>query len=232
MTAPSKSALILIEYVNDWLSPTGGIYPAFQDRKQVDNAIANSKIILEVARRRGLHVIHAAPGFRCATRTTSATTPMSSTTRWLTLGQQYLHLAGQVRRRRRHDLAGRLCTRRRALASKVSGARNHPLRPLRYALRRSKGNGAGYSRSRYEPKRLSACVPPIHLERIRTDIHRSDTLSCCNFYAQRGKVRSRHIGALIALRQHILPQRGVPGARVRRHLSASTHRFPSETPRF
>ena len=57
MTDASKSALILIEYVNDWLSPTGGIYPAFQDREQVDTAIANSKIILEEARRRGLHVI-------------------------------------------------------------------------------------------------------------------------------------------------------------------------------
>ncbi len=34
MTDASKSALILIEYVNDWLSPTGGIYPAFQDREQ------------------------------------------------------------------------------------------------------------------------------------------------------------------------------------------------------
>ena len=29
MTDASSSALILIEYVNDWLSPTGGIYPAF-----------------------------------------------------------------------------------------------------------------------------------------------------------------------------------------------------------
>jgi hypothetical protein len=63
MTDPSKSALILIEYVNDWLSPTGGIYPAFQEREQVDTAIANSKIILEEARRRGMHVIHAALKF-------------------------------------------------------------------------------------------------------------------------------------------------------------------------
>ncbi|PPJ49127.1 amidase [Rhizobium sp. KAs_5_22] len=63
MTEPSKSALILIEYVNDWLSPTGGIYPMFQDRGQVDTAIANSKIILEEARRRGMHVIHASLKF-------------------------------------------------------------------------------------------------------------------------------------------------------------------------
>ncbi|MHC2569833.1 nicotinamidase-related amidase [Rhizobium leguminosarum] len=29
MTDPSNSALILIEYVNDRLSPNGGIYPVF-----------------------------------------------------------------------------------------------------------------------------------------------------------------------------------------------------------
>ncbi|AVH40370.1 isochorismatase family cysteine hydrolase [Agrobacterium tumefaciens] len=63
MTDASKSALILIEYVNDWLSPTGGIYPQFQDREQVDTAIANSKIILAEARRRGMHVLHASLKF-------------------------------------------------------------------------------------------------------------------------------------------------------------------------
>ncbi|MBB5533559.1 isochorismatase family cysteine hydrolase [Rhizobium giardinii] len=63
MTDASKSALILIEYVNDWLSPTGGIYPSFQDREQADTAIANSKIILAEARRRGMHVLHASLKF-------------------------------------------------------------------------------------------------------------------------------------------------------------------------
>ena len=58
MTDASRSALILIEYVNDWLSPTGGIYPAFQDREQVDTAVANSKIILEEAR----HVVRERAG--------------------------------------------------------------------------------------------------------------------------------------------------------------------------
>lgn len=63
MTEASGSALILIEYVNDWLSPTGGIYPSFQDREQVDTAIANSRIALAEARRRGMHVIHASLKF-------------------------------------------------------------------------------------------------------------------------------------------------------------------------
>lgn len=63
MTDASKTALILIEYVNDWLAPTGGIYPSFQDREQVDIAIANSRLALSEARRRGMHVIHASLRF-------------------------------------------------------------------------------------------------------------------------------------------------------------------------
>lgn len=63
ITTSDKSALILIEYVNDWLAPTGGIYPSFQDREQVDTAIANSTIALAEARRRGMHVIHASLKF-------------------------------------------------------------------------------------------------------------------------------------------------------------------------
>lgn len=58
-----KSALILIEYVNDWLAPTGSINGQFQDREQFDTAIANSKIVLAEARRRGMEVIHASLKF-------------------------------------------------------------------------------------------------------------------------------------------------------------------------
>ncbi|ANL50998.1 isochorismatase-like protein (plasmid) [Rhizobium phaseoli] len=58
-----KSALILIEYVNDWLAPTGGINAQFQDRAQFDTAVANSKILLAEARRRGMEVIHASLRF-------------------------------------------------------------------------------------------------------------------------------------------------------------------------
>lgn len=55
-----KSALILIEYQNDWLVPTGGINPQFQDREQIDAAVANSAKVLAEARRRGLEIIHVA----------------------------------------------------------------------------------------------------------------------------------------------------------------------------
>ncbi|TFV49308.1 cysteine hydrolase [Bradyrhizobium niftali] len=54
-----KSALILIEYVNDWLAPTGGINGQFQDREQFDTAVANSRTVLAEARHRDdMDVIH------------------------------------------------------------------------------------------------------------------------------------------------------------------------------
>ncbi|HEY5798022.1 MAG TPA: isochorismatase family cysteine hydrolase [Bosea sp. (in: a-proteobacteria)] len=58
-----KSALILIEYVNDWMAPAGGINGQFQDREQFETAVANSKRILGEARRRGMEVIHASLRF-------------------------------------------------------------------------------------------------------------------------------------------------------------------------
>lgn len=63
MHTPSKSAPILVEYVKDWLAPTGGINVQFQDRSQVAAAITNSKVVLEEARRRGMEVIHASLKF-------------------------------------------------------------------------------------------------------------------------------------------------------------------------
>lgn len=58
-----KSALILIEYVNDWMAPTGGINGQFQDREQFDTAVANSRKVLDEARRRGMEIIHASLRF-------------------------------------------------------------------------------------------------------------------------------------------------------------------------
>lgn len=46
----NNSALILLEYENDWLAPNGGINGQFQDREQFDTAIAHSKKILDEAR--------------------------------------------------------------------------------------------------------------------------------------------------------------------------------------
>ncbi len=54
----AKSALILIEYQNDWLAPTGGINGQFRDREQIDTAVENSRKILAEARRRDMEVIH------------------------------------------------------------------------------------------------------------------------------------------------------------------------------
>jgi len=54
----AQSALILIEYQNDWLSPQGGINPTFQDREQLETAITNSRKVLTEARRRNIEVVH------------------------------------------------------------------------------------------------------------------------------------------------------------------------------
>lgn len=53
-----KSALILIEYENDWMAPTGSINSQFKDRKQFDDSVANSKKVLAEARRRNMEVIY------------------------------------------------------------------------------------------------------------------------------------------------------------------------------
>lgn len=53
-----KSALILIEYQNDWMAPDGGINSQFKDRKQFDNSVINSTKVLAEARRRNMEVIY------------------------------------------------------------------------------------------------------------------------------------------------------------------------------
>lgn len=53
-----KSALILIEYQNDWMASTGGINSQFKDRKQFDDSVKNSKLVLAEARRRHMEIIY------------------------------------------------------------------------------------------------------------------------------------------------------------------------------
>lgn len=53
-----QSALILIEYQNDWVATTGSINPQFQDREQFDTSVANSAKVLAEARRRNMEVVH------------------------------------------------------------------------------------------------------------------------------------------------------------------------------
>lgn len=53
-----KKALILIEYQNDWLAPTGGINRQFKDREQFDSALKNSRLVLAEARKRNMEVIY------------------------------------------------------------------------------------------------------------------------------------------------------------------------------
>ncbi|MGJ7491502.1 isochorismatase family cysteine hydrolase [Variovorax sp. ZT4R33] len=53
-----QSALILIEYQNDWVASTGSINPQFQDREQFETSVTNAAKVLEEARRRNMEVIH------------------------------------------------------------------------------------------------------------------------------------------------------------------------------
>jgi nicotinamidase-related amidase len=53
-----KKALILIEYQNDWLAPTGGINTQFKDRGQFDTALKNSEAVLAQARKQNMEVIY------------------------------------------------------------------------------------------------------------------------------------------------------------------------------
>jgi biuret amidohydrolase len=52
------SALVLIEYQNEWLDPTGKLRFLLKDMPQFDNAVAQSKVALHAARASGLKVIH------------------------------------------------------------------------------------------------------------------------------------------------------------------------------
>ncbi len=53
-----RAALILMEYQNDWLAPTGSINGQFQDREQFETSLKNSKLVLAEARRRNMDIIY------------------------------------------------------------------------------------------------------------------------------------------------------------------------------
>jgi nicotinamidase-related amidase len=52
------SALVLIEYQNEWLDENSKLYKLMKDKKQFLDSINNSKKVLEYARKIGMKVIH------------------------------------------------------------------------------------------------------------------------------------------------------------------------------
>ncbi|WP_418184630.1 isochorismatase family protein [Aliarcobacter vitoriensis] len=54
----SNSALVLIEYQNEWLDENSKLYKLMKDKKQFEESIKNSKIALEFARKIGMKVVH------------------------------------------------------------------------------------------------------------------------------------------------------------------------------
>jgi nicotinamidase-related amidase len=53
-----KSALVLIEFQNDWMAPDGGINAQFKDREQFETSKQNAKKVLDEARSRDMEVIY------------------------------------------------------------------------------------------------------------------------------------------------------------------------------
>lgn len=54
----NNSALLLIEFQEEWLSQTGKLYHLMKDQKQFADSIEHAKKALTSARESGLHIIH------------------------------------------------------------------------------------------------------------------------------------------------------------------------------
>jgi nicotinamidase-related amidase len=61
---PKQSALLLIEFQGEWLSPQGRLRPLLQDRQQVEQAVQNASLALQLARKSRMNVIHAGMQFQ------------------------------------------------------------------------------------------------------------------------------------------------------------------------
>lgn len=63
---PARTAVLLIEFQREWLDEDGKINRLMQDRAQFGSAIAGGRALLDLARERGLTVVHSglrfAPG--------------------------------------------------------------------------------------------------------------------------------------------------------------------------
>lgn len=55
----SRSALIFIEFQNEWLDPDAPLNQLIEDRSQFENGVRNAALIIEQARRSGFPVVHA-----------------------------------------------------------------------------------------------------------------------------------------------------------------------------
>jgi len=54
----TTSALILIEYQNEWLDENSKLYSFMKDKQQFEFSIKNSKEVLEYARKIGMKIVH------------------------------------------------------------------------------------------------------------------------------------------------------------------------------
>lgn len=61
---PKHSALLLIEFQGEWLSPKGILHSLLQDRQQFESALHNADLALQAARKAGMKVIHVGMQFQ------------------------------------------------------------------------------------------------------------------------------------------------------------------------
>jgi len=59
----TSSALILVEFQNEWLSSEGKLYSLFEDKTLLNTAISNTHCALTHARDKSIPVIYTAMGF-------------------------------------------------------------------------------------------------------------------------------------------------------------------------
>lgn len=56
---PARSALIFIEFQNEWLDRASPLNRRIEDRAQCDEAVRNATVLIETARRTGFPIVHA-----------------------------------------------------------------------------------------------------------------------------------------------------------------------------
>lgn len=56
---PRHSALIFIEFQNEWLDPAAPLNALMQDRAQFDTAVANAARLINTAREKNIRIVHA-----------------------------------------------------------------------------------------------------------------------------------------------------------------------------
>lgn len=58
-----KSAVLLIEFQNEWLDPSGNLYPYIESQLLKKNIVKNTLSVIETAKKKGFSIIHVPLGY-------------------------------------------------------------------------------------------------------------------------------------------------------------------------